>query len=360
MEYYNQFKKEPELIDKLFNYITEEKKLIFTREEIANIYFSLKTQNLLILNSKPGMGKTELSQSFIDGFRSIFSDEGVESVFVSVEKDFDTSELLGYVGLDGEYRPTEFIQKIFLNPKEEIDDSAKFYFVTLDEMNLSLIDFYFSKILSCIENNKPLTLPNNEEVFLPKNCFFIGTINSYIIESSRTPLSNSVKRRANIINVRNPLDKILEITDSVEQSRAFKNVIMKLIDQSKMNFEKKADVLSRFRTMNFIGISDERLNEIIELLFELTKSLSSSEENKLTLGVLQDICEYIIFSSSTVEESLDIQIEQKILVSITGNIANLNSFGKFLEKYNLTNSLELFGVIERNAKLNMGYVLPMC
>lgn len=361
MTYYTEGKTEKDWIEFLYKYISEEKNMIISEDEIKNLYFSLKTQRFVILNSKPGMGKTELSKAFIEGFKKMFSEDTVKEIFIPIGKDFDKSDLLGYQGLDEKYYPSEFAKELFELDEHGIPPEKKdfkIYFVILDEMNLSNIDYYFNTILAAIENNQHIELPNKERVVLPENTFFIGTINSFTYENSRNPLSGSVKRRGNIINIKNPLDTIMEIEEEISRKNEFNLCIDKIINQSKSRFNQRNDFLNSFRTLNFIAVDNELL---YKYTYDLVESLMYNEENKLTFGILQDILEYIIFSNFDDEtKALDIQVVQKILPSLTGQISNLKDFEIFLNTYNLNESIEIFNKMKQEAQQNMGQIIPLC
>lgn len=363
MEYYEHFKTETELVDSIFKYINDEKKLIISKEEVQNLYYSLKTQKLVILNSSPGTGKTELAKAFVECFKKIFKNNTVKELFITIGKDYDKTDLLGYMGLDGVYNPSEFVKDVLkYNKIEESSKSSnlEIFFVILDEMNLSCIDFYFSKLLSAIENNEDIELPNMQRIKLPKNIFFIGTINSFSQENSRTPLSGSVKRRCNIIDIKNPLEKIMSIEDSSEQKSQFTEILDKIVMQSENKFNSVYDIYHTYRTINFLNF-EKRKELVYELLYELIVSLMKNKNNMITIGILQDILEYIIFSNfENIYTALDIQISQKILPSLNGLYSDFEDFESFLEKYFLEKSLTLLNNIKSNAFKNMGYITPLC
>ncbi|GAB6100650.1 hypothetical protein JCM16358_25290 [Halanaerocella petrolearia] len=362
MAYYDQLKSESEIIDYLYDYITTNKNMIISKKEIKNLYFSLKTQKLVILNSKPGMGKTELCKSFIEGFENILESTAIKKIFLSIKKGFDRSDLLGYQGLDEEYHPSKFARELF-----ELDEDGnpqtindfRIYFIILDEMNLSQIDFYFSEILAAIENNENIELPNGKVVSLPENTFFLGTINSFTYESSRNPVSSSVKRRANIINIKNPLDKILNIASEEKQFNTFKDWINKIIKQSETNFNTTTDFLNNFRQLNFRQ-NDLTDSNFYKPLFDLIISLNKYKENKLTFGVLQDIIEYILFSNFDNIKALDVQITQKILPQLSGSIEQLQKLESLLDKYDFKESKYIFQQMKQDAASNMGQITPLC
>lgn len=363
MEYYEHFKTETELINNLFEYINKKKQIIISKEEVQNLYYSLKTQRLVILNSNPGMGKTELAKSFVEFFKTSFREGVVKELFIPIDKDFDKTDLLGYRGLDGKYNPSQFAKDVLKydsSEKHTDENGIQIFFVILDEMNLNHIDFYFSKLLSAIENDEEIELPNMERVRLPKNIFFIGTINSFTNENSRTPLSGSVKRRCNIINVKNPLEKILSIPDSLERKSEFAKIMDKIVMQSRNKFETVYDIYYSYRQINFNRFQDKK-EFVYELLYELTESLIKSKNNMITIGVLQDIIEYIIFSNfENNKTALDIQIVQKILPMFSGLYSELEYFEVFLEKHSLDKSISVLMDMKATATKNMGYITPLC
>ena len=70
----------------------------------------------------------------------------------------DSSELLGYFDLNGEFNPGQLIAPILMAHQ----NPAKPFFVCLDEMNLAKVEHYFSDFLSIVESRrrtKTVSLP---------------------------------------------------------------------------------------------------------------------------------------------------------------------------------------------------------
>lgn len=138
--------------------------------------------------------------------------------FIPVRSNWvDNTELLGYYNLiEKKYHVTKFLN--FLLLARDYPDYP--FFITLDEMNLSKVEHYFSDILSCTESRiftesgiiqEPLdlytgsqyletdsedfeTIPTSLEI--PLNIFITGTVN---IDESTFSFSNKVLDRANVI-----------------------------------------------------------------------------------------------------------------------------------------------------------------
>ena len=76
--------KENDVLEKTFKHL-QDRKMVYSKEEIQNILYSLKSQPFLILSGKPGLGKTRVGLEIIDAFKSsIFNEELVVDIFISV------------------------------------------------------------------------------------------------------------------------------------------------------------------------------------------------------------------------------------------------------------------------------------
>ncbi len=139
-------------------------KLIFEKGEILNYYLSLKTKPFVILMGLSGSGKSELALRFAD---AMTGGDKLKYALVPVEAGWvDNKSLLGYYNpITQIYSCTDFLKiilrayknytdSIIRNKKEEIRP----YFIILDEMNLSKVEYYFSKFLSVLETKKSIPL----------------------------------------------------------------------------------------------------------------------------------------------------------------------------------------------------------
>ncbi len=172
---------------------------------IENFYLSLKAKPFVILAGTSGTGKTKLVKLFAEAIGATV-DNGRYKL-VPVRPDWsDSTDLFGYVDLNGQYIPgalTEFIITA-------ISDQTKPYFLCLDEMNLARVEYYLSDILSIIEtrhfDNDQITtdtiaesdiaVASHGKLFLPENLYIIGTVN---MDETTFPFSKKVLDRANTI-----------------------------------------------------------------------------------------------------------------------------------------------------------------
>lgn len=115
----------------------------------------------------------------------------------------DSSDLLGYVNIQGEFQERPLIQVL----EKAAGNPDKPYFVVLDEMNLARVEYYFSDFLSVIESRKwegreivtSAVLPESivgKRITIPSNVYVIGTVN---MDETTHPLSKKVLDRANTI-----------------------------------------------------------------------------------------------------------------------------------------------------------------
>lgn len=180
---------------------------------IENFYLSLKTKPFVILAGTSGTGKTKLIKLFGEAIGA--TRENGQYLMVPVRPDWsDSSDLLGYLDLNGKFVPgaiTDFICTA-------MGDLEKPYILCLDEMNLARVEYYFSDFLSVMETReisndhlKSTELLNTnlfgqdeaarskyEGLHIPENLYLIGTVN---MDETTFPFSKKVLDRANTIEL---------------------------------------------------------------------------------------------------------------------------------------------------------------
>jgi 5-methylcytosine-specific restriction endonuclease McrBC GTP-binding regulatory subunit McrB len=203
----------------------------YTNSPVA-LYFNKKVAEWFKNNLKKGdqlLVKIELSE---DNQVEKFILQKVETetryfptyTFLSVRPDWrGTKELLGYYNpINRAYESTPLL-KFILEAKENYEDNennAVPYFIILDEMNLSHVEYYFADFLSVLESGrdenywtketiklhnseKPLLDNNGEEIpkeiKLPPNLYIIGSVN---IDETTYMFSPKVLDRAFTIEFR--------------------------------------------------------------------------------------------------------------------------------------------------------------
>jgi hypothetical protein len=209
------------------NYIANQG-LIIANRTLRRFHVSLKTRGFVILSGLSGTGKTWLTEAYAEATRA-------EYLLVPVAPNWTTNEdLLGYLNpLDGVYHDTVFSQ--FL--RDAAAEYAKAtteqrmpqtFILTLDEMNLARVEYYFAKFLSAMEvrirrGTADLELAPNERVQLTPNLLFIGTVN---VDETTHGFADKVFDRAQLIELEAPRDAIAAHIGSA----AFKESLLDVYD----------------------------------------------------------------------------------------------------------------------------------
>ncbi|WP_316568856.1 AAA family ATPase [Neobacillus sp. YIM B06451] len=205
-----------ELIHQIYTYI-KSKGFYYKKEEVINLYLSIKTKPFVILSGISGTGKTKMVQWFAESVGA--TEENGQFTLIPIRPDWnDSSDLLGYKDIKGDFIKgplTKIIERALANPDLP-------YFVLLDEMNLARVEYYFSDILSVMESRKwngPEIISSKlltketagVDLRLPNNIYIIGTVN---MDETTHPFSKKVLDRANTIEFnRIALDNLAFLQD---------------------------------------------------------------------------------------------------------------------------------------------------
>ncbi|OXT15822.1 restriction endonuclease [Bacillus sp. OG2] len=305
-----------DIIDHIYFYI-KNKGFYYRKEEVINLYLSLKTKPFVILSGISGTGKTKMVQWFAESLGA--NEKNGQFTLIPVRPDWsDGSDLLGYVDIKGDFKEGPLTKAI--KAAQEQPDLP--YFVLLDEMNLARVEYYFSDILSVMESRRwengqvvsSVLLSEEvakEEVTLPNNLYVIGTVN---MDETTHPFSKKVLDRANTIEFnRVELDNLsflqdLEDVDPVE------------IGQTQL-------------ASNYLHLKDlyKEDTEVIEKatseLVRINKSLQLINAH-IGYRVRDEICFYLAYNKDgdlmTFEEAFDHCILQKILPRLSGSDSRID------------------------------------
>ena len=249
--------------------------LIYSDDLIKRFTYALMSKPFVILSGLAGSGKTQLALTFA---KCMCEDIKHQICTVSVGADWTNREpLLGYpnaLKTDEYVKPESGVLDLLLDAR---DNPNRPYFLILDEMNLSVVERYFSDFLSVMESKQPIKLwKGNEdeedlskyvpdEIKLPKNLYIIGTIN---VDETTYMFSPKVLDRANVIEFKiaqnemesflancKPLNKEAADTQCASMSQDFIqkssivneiNLDSATIDTLKKFFEKLSEVNAEF------------------------------------------------------------------------------------------------------------------
>ncbi len=300
-----------DLVSHIYSFI-KGKGFYYEKDEIINLFLSLKTKPFVIISGISGTGKTKIVQWFAESVGA--TEKNGQFSLIPIRPDWnDGSDLLGYVDIKGEFKEgplTKVIKNAHQNPELP-------YFVLMDEMNLARVEYYFSDILSVMESRKwengevvSSTLLSSdvygEDLTLPNNLYIIGTVN---MDETTHPFSKKVLDRANTIefnrvNLGNLafLTELEEVEPKVIGQDRFASKYLHLKDVYKENNE----IVAR--------ATDElvRINESLQLI-----------NAHVGYRVRDEICFYLAYNEEsslmTFENAFDHCILQKILPRIAGS-----------------------------------------
>lgn len=152
-------KSQSESLNSIVNHIityaaSRAKPLFYSKEDIKAFIAGMAASPFAILQGMSGTGKTSLPRIFAD---AIFGEVNI----VPVESSWrDRNELLGYYNdFSKKYTAKEFTCDLYKANTPNYRSVP--YFIVLDEMNLSRVEYYFADFLSVLEND-----PNDWKVQL--------------------------------------------------------------------------------------------------------------------------------------------------------------------------------------------------
>ncbi len=228
----------PDTLLEIGNFIAS-RGFIFSSRVLQSFYASLRSKPFAILAGNSGTGKSKLVRLFAEASGATV-DNG-RFTMIPVRPDWnDSSELLGYVDLNGAFIPGKLIPALLLAHQEP----TKPFFVCLDEMNLARVEHYFSDFLSIIEsrrrNGGPIVtdpilstaqlkgmkpeglrteaqsvlkhlVATGRPLSLPENLFITGTVN---MDETTQPFSRKVLDRAHTLEF-NDIDLLEGLDEAV-------------------------------------------------------------------------------------------------------------------------------------------------
>lgn len=180
---------------------------VFEPWQVAAYVTALRTKPFAILAGVTGTGKSRLPALVAEG-------TGGVARLLPVRPDWtDSSEVLGYTDLRGEFRPGVVLDAA----REAMGHPRRHWVAVLDEMNLARVEQYFAEVLSRMEDRRPHprggfatapllhpTLRPGDEwggVVLPPNLALVGTVN---VDESAHGFSRKVLDRAFTLELAEP------------------------------------------------------------------------------------------------------------------------------------------------------------
>ncbi|PHG46314.1 MrcB family domain-containing protein [Bacillus wiedmannii] len=299
------------IINHVSSYI-QSKGFYYEEKDLINFFLSLKTKPFVILSGISGTGKTKIVQWFAESLGA--TEENGQFTLIPVRPDWsDSSDLLGYVNLQGEFQERPLIKVL-----ENADANPnRPYFVVLDEMNLARVEYYFSDFLSVIESRKwkdrkIVTSPvlpesiTNKHITIPANVYIIGTVN---MDETTHPLSKKVLDRANTIEFNTVNLDYFNFLMDMEEKEA------EIVSNSSLETE-------YLHLKECFKENEDLVRNISTILIEINKILESVGA-QVGYRIRDEICFYMAYNEQgkllSFDEALDYQIYQKILPRLAGS-----------------------------------------
>ncbi|PFM92597.1 DUF3578 domain-containing protein [Bacillus sp. AW] len=299
------------IIDHVSSYI-QSKGFYYEKKDLINFFLSLKTKPFVILSGISGTGKTKIVQWFAESLGA--TEENGQFTLIPVRPDWsDSSDLLGYVNLQGEFQERPLIKVL-----ENADANPnRPYFVVLDEMNLARVEYYFSDFLSVIESRKwkdgkIITSPvlpesiTNKHITIPSNVYIIGTVN---MDETTHPLSKKVLDRANTIEFNTVNLDYFNFLMDIEEKEP------EIVSNSSLATE-------YLHLKECFKENEDLVRNISTILIEVNKTLESVGA-QVGYRIRDEICFYMAYNEKgkllSFDEALDYQIYQKILPRLAGS-----------------------------------------
>ena len=306
---------------------------VFSREDIANFYLSLKTKPFVIMAGISGTGKSKLIRLFAESLGA--NSDNKRFRMVSVKPDWnDSADLFGYFDLTGAFRPG-MLAEAFREASLTSNQNQP-YFICLDEMNLARIEQYLGEYLSVIESRRraddgrmttdvllqggPALGTDYEGLRIPNNVYIVGTVN---MDDSAFAFSRKVLDRANTIeNNEVKLDEV-EFSRKKLQSISISNA---LLSSRCLNIQQALEVDAAYALK--INSWIIRLNDILS---RNNKHFGYRVRDEMVCYMLENML------SGLLDEDLafDYQIMQKVLPTLNGSDGVLRTI--LIELYNYCN-----------------------
>lgn len=173
---------------------------LYSKEQIYNLFISLKTKPFVILSGISGSGKSKI----IELFAEILSENNEQYELVPVKPNWrDNRNVFGYHNLVNDTYAITPILKLILKAHT---NPEKPYFLILDEMNLAKVEQYFADFLSLIETRR----------YVPSSS--IGTVTdlkSVFSFPTGTKLSEAIVMSCLDMNPENDIKPVSDYRDNI-------------------------------------------------------------------------------------------------------------------------------------------------
>lgn len=297
-----------EIIEKIYKFIEKESDRKISKNDITNILLCISQGFLTVFAGEPGTGKTSLCNILGKAF-GLDRLKNSRYVEVSVEKGWGSKkDFIGYYNpltkkFDSSNREVfDAFQLLHLEKEKNYEEYP--FLITLDEANLSPMEYYWADFMNIceIESNtkKILNLSEDYVYQIPKTLRFMATIN---YDHTTEVLSPRLLDRAWIILLETPELDINDLTTK--------------------NIETNKEILKYYNLEEFTNKNNITLkNNLLERLNLIIKSMKEQRIN-ISPRILKMIKNYCAIGQDLFENendliALDYAVSQKLLPLISG------------------------------------------
>lgn len=293
------------------------KGFIFSKEDISNLYLSLKTKPFVLLAGISGTGKSKLVQLFSEVIGANRSNGRYN--LISVKPDWnDGTDLFGYIDINNRYRPGLLTEIVYqANQAENLD---KPYIICLDEMNLARVEYYLSDYLSIIETRENIDGEVKTSNIFSKGYFKEESKYSTIYFSDNINIVGTVNMDDTTFSFS---EKVLDRANTIEFSKvdlgaldfSTREVDPKLLDNSNFRTSYLTIKEALFEDRAYVERVNNRIIEINDILKKHNKHFAYRVRDEIVFYMLENH-EHKILPEDV---AFDYQVLQKILPKISGS-----------------------------------------
>lgn len=318
------------IIESIQGYINS-KGYIYSYDDLANFYLSLKTKPFIILAGTSGTGKSKLARLFAEAVGTS-AHQGFK--LISVKPDWnDSTELLGYKNIEEKFIEGQFTR--ILVEAQRAENKNKPYIICMDEMNLARVEYYFSEYLSLIESREwrdgqiitdnifNISQTNSVELSklcIPDNIYIVGTVN---MDDTTFAFSKKVLDRANTIEFSDVNLKQLDF--NLEEYQA-KNLHNDFLRTSFLNIKE-----AMIKDQEYVRYINQKVVELNDILKKAKKHFGYRVRDEIVFYMMENKIHELLDE----DKAFDFALLQKVLPSINGSGIALKKV--LIEIYNYCN-----------------------
>jgi MoxR-like ATPase len=322
-------------------------KIVHSRMENQGFNYSIEyvsklliatCQNLVVtLSGKPGSGKTTAASALAKGLGLTDKDKHIH---IQVQRGWTSDkDLLGFQNrLTNTYEPDRYGFYALLKKLQVADSEDSMSLVTLDEANLSPMEYYFSTFMGSFDD-KSKFFTQGDNIKLPPGLRFIATVNN---DRTTELLSERFLDRSPVI-ISKPIGN-----DDYEVPYE-----PNLREYEEFNFDQLIQIMT---PENTIDLFDNNERKIIQTISDEHKILSIEKRKIKALSAFTGVGRELFqsFSSDNDLKALDEAFLMFLLPKISGQgqkyKENLDRLSDYLEKQGLMESSEIIKSIIRNSQ----------